>query len=69
MSEIYVVEYHELDSLNRQKGSTHYLGAFRTLDDVEVAKKKVLENGNEAKVEFTIYPTTPISSLFTGSRG
>lgn len=62
MSEIYVLEYYELDSLNRQKGSIQYGGVHKTLEAAEASKIQIMATGGDNLV-FNIY--TAQTSLFS----
>ena len=51
---IYNLEYSMLDKLGRAK-STKHVGLFKSENDVEFAKAKVVEENADNKVSFQVY--------------
>lgn len=53
MKTVFNLEYSIVDKLGRAKTSTH-VGVFGSLEELEVAKKKILEENNN-NVTFEVY--------------
>jgi hypothetical protein len=60
MKTVFNLEYSVVDVLGRAKTSTH-VGVFGSLEEIEVAKKKIIEE-NDKNVTFEVYPVEHIFS-------
>lgn len=57
---VYNLEYSLLDSINRSTKTKH-VGIFSSLEEVDKAKREIMQRENERGVRFEVYP---IDNLF-----
>jgi len=54
MKSVYILEYSFLDSINRCRGNSVY-GVYQSLQDVEQAKREVIESNTQYSVVFSLH--------------